>query len=109
MNRFGSIAVGDHNHDGTNDLVVGTPSDNLAHPNAGTTHVFHGPITAGSKPLLGAAKKFTGTVEGEMTGHFVAFGFVNDDNSEDLIIGAFSSNRAFNDAGAAYIVFGKTP
>lgn len=105
----GSIAVGDHNHDGTNDLVVGTPSDNLAHPNAGTTHVFHGPITAGSKPLLGAAKKFTGTVEGEMTGHFVAFGFVNDDNSEDLIIGAFSSNRAFNDAGAAYIVFGKTP
>jgi hypothetical protein len=108
-NEFGwSIAGGDFNHDGINDLLIGA-----AHytSNTGRSYIVWG--HNGTWPATINAADIGGTVggvviTGEAGGSVANAGDVNHDGKTDLIIGTYLADPpSIDDAGRAYIVFGK--
>jgi hypothetical protein len=101
---FGSsVASGDFNGDGYDDIVVGAPSDDAAGIISGSAYIYFGGPSVDSAPdivLKGAAflDYFGGSVADA--------GDVNSDGWHDVIVGAPQNNSAAPHAGRAYIFFG---
>ncbi|MFZ4410908.1 MAG: VCBS domain-containing protein, partial [Paracraurococcus sp.] len=100
--------IGDLNGDGRADVLVGAPGTG-----AGTAYVVFGKAsgTPVSLAAVGAGNggfKVTGEATGDAAGSAVAaIGDVNGDGRPDLLIGAPLNDQGGDQAGAAYVVFGK--
>ena len=108
----GSMAVGDVNHDGAPDVIMGaSAADPGRRTDAGESYVLFGPLGAGTFDLSSLADiTHNGIDPGDSSGVDVATGDLNGDGAEDLIIGAFHADAGGRtDAREVYVIFGSTP
>ncbi len=101
--------VGDMEHDGFDDLLVGAPYNDSRGSTAGSAYLVSG-TAVGIVDLGVAANRFRGVYTSgaaDQTGTSVAgAGDLNRDSWPDLIIGAPKNGRADDLPGAAYIIHG---
>jgi hypothetical protein len=112
--RFGfSLAAGDFNGDGYDDLAVGSPTEDInADVDAGVVIVMYG----SSSGLTGSGSQWIdqadvdGTVEeGDYFGHALVAGDFDGDGYADLAIGATGEDLGgFENAGCVNVVYGST-
>jgi hypothetical protein len=112
--RF-SLAQGDFNDDGIDDILVGAPKasgpDNVRN-NAGEAYVILGSSdVGGTVDIAQGQHDFTviGANAGDNLGFVVASGDVNGDGIDDILVGArfaSSSEGSLINAGEAYVIFG---
>jgi len=113
--RFGeSLAVGDFDDDGFDDLVVGIPGETVnGFPEAGAIHVFYG--YAGGLRLTGDqiftqnTPGITGSdaEEGDQFGFAFAVGDLDNDGIDDLAVGSpYEDVGGVVDAGMIWVLFG---
>ena len=107
--------AGDINGDGIDDFVVTSRSASTAEYGVGKTHVIFGQTGATRANIdLGSFAAADGfTIIGDMASDFSGLsvsnaGDVNGDGIDDLIISAPYNDAGGGNAGAAYVVFGKT-
>lgn len=110
--RF-SLASGDFNDDGRDDLLIGAPmGDGLdnSRENSGEAYVILGTDSPPSSIDLAqgdAALTVLGEASGNHLGFTVAAGDVNGDGTDDILVGArFASSDVRGGAGKAYVIFG---
>jgi hypothetical protein len=116
-----SIACGDIDGDGFDDIVMGAPygdSRNNQRWNAGEVYVIYG----ASRTELGTEINLESMVADltiwgaygdfpnspDLTGYSVAVGNVVGDNKQDIIIGAPGANPSETDAGIVWVISGKS-
>ncbi len=90
-----AVALGDANNDGFSDVLVGFPGEN-------TVRLYYGSAVLDTIPDL----TFVGPQSGERFGASVAFGDIDDDGFDDIIIGAPSNDTGATDAGMVYLYRG---
>ncbi len=103
-----SVAIGDWDGDGSNDVAIGLYLDDGAATNAGAVVVHDGPFTYGG-PAIDAVVAATGTLEGELAYDYAGLrlenaGDLDGDGSEDLLVAARQADGGAVDAGAVYVV-----
>lgn len=99
-----SVATGDLNGDGVDDLLVGAPNLDASALQSGAVYLIHSPVT-GTMSLSEADAKLVG-VRGSNAGCSVAAGDVDGDGLDDALIGAQDEQTSGTEAGAAYLVIG---
>jgi len=100
---FGSsLACGDLDGDGSDDLVVGAPGVSSS---AGRMHVFMGPFS-GSMSDADADMTRSGIGSGDETGAAVAVGDLDHDGYDDLVVSVPMEDSGGTSAGGVYIEFG---
>ncbi|MCZ6834670.1 MAG: FG-GAP-like repeat-containing protein, partial [Planctomycetota bacterium] len=102
--RFGwSIAAGDVNGDGVNDVIVGAPWDDSGANNGGRIFVYDGATGA-------SLWNKKGKIAGNQFGKALASGFdVNKDGRHDILVGAPFDDEGGRNAGAVFVLSGKGP
>lgn len=112
-----SLATGDLNGDGLDDLVIGAPYANTGIQDAGrdtgAVYIFFGKTALGGTLDL-AQQKPDITLYGERSydafGASVAIGDLNADGKNDLVIGApLADTASFRECGKVYALFGSFP
>lgn len=105
--------IADINSDGVADMIIGAPGDDDKTTDAGRVFVTLGHATGGGVETLGDASSVViidGVNAGDMAG--AAVGTIRDLNGDgrtDYLVGAPGmENGALTDAGAAFVLWGKT-
>lgn len=108
-----SLAVGDVNHDGVDDILAGAPNGDPANRNdAGTVHVIFGSSKFPTGAVLDLSSRLADvTVHGRYQfthlGSSLTVGDFNNDGVDDLIIGAPFASQSKVRAGETYVVYGR--
>lgn len=116
-----AVASGDFNKDGFDDILIGEPmADPNSKTNAGLAWIVFGSNSLGANedllrqnrspstiPIVGA-RGTSGNDAGDQLGYSVAAGDVNNDEYDDVIVGAPTGQRGSLrvNAGATYIIYG---
>ena len=99
MGLGASIALVDHDGDGTDDLLAGAPDDNVA-------YLFWGDLS-GTTSTTDAAVAVTGEGTGDLAGTSVVGIEDHDgDGIEDFAVGAIHNDDGAANAGAVYLAYG---
>jgi len=98
-------AAGDMNGDGQDDVLVGAPGHDGLHMDGGAVYLVHGPI-AGTLNLFSADASLTGGPGSSVGCSVSSAGDVDGDGNLDVLVGACGDHEAFQDAGAAILVYG---
>ena len=113
--RFGSsLVAGDFNNDGFDDLVIGSPYEDLGGTNqlvnAGMVTILYGSSSGlGSPSVLHQYSPGVGThgEVGDLFGFALATGDINGDSYADLVVGVPGEGVAKQErAGAAHVIYG---
>lgn len=102
--------VGDVDGDDFDDFIIGAFGNDDGENYAGKTYLFFGKAGgwAMDTSLSSADVSFTGVGNTEHTGRNVSgVGDVNNDGYDDFAIGAAGNDEVDEDAGKAYLIFGK--
>ncbi len=105
-------AVADLNGDGRAEILLGAPGNDLGGAEAGAAYLLYGKATTSTVNLanLGAGGfRIRGEAAGDGLGAAVGtVADLNGDGRAELLLGAAGNDAGGTDAGAAYVVFGKT-
>jgi hypothetical protein len=102
-----SLAAGDIDGDGIEDVIVGAPWENSYAYQAGAAYLLLGPVTGMVDLSLADAKLVGEDGSNPWAGESVATGDVDGDGVEDILIGApFGSVSGTSWWGVAYLVLG---
>ena len=112
--QFGlTLAVGDMDGDGADDLAVGAHLHDGSNTDAGAVYVFYGPLTESAIAAASADVKLLGDgmVPGDRFGSALACGDLDGDSFGDLVVSATrhdvpSGGGSMVDAGCVYIFNG---
>jgi hypothetical protein len=109
--RFGAtLAAGDHNGDGFDDLAVGVPYEDtsLLSPDAGIVHVVFGSptgFTSAIKYVQGEGDTPGASESGDRFGLRLTMGDFNGNGIDDLVVGVpYEDVGSDTDAGAVYVI-----
>jgi hypothetical protein len=100
-----SLAAGDVDGDGFEDVLVGAPGDDGGGLSAGAAYLVHGPVS-GSTDLGAADATFVGEAAGDDAGNAVATGDVDGDGAEDVVVAASEADSGSTGSGAVYVWLG---
>ena len=101
------VGIGDVNDDGIDDLAIGAFDDDDGGSGAGAVYVLYGPLANGNVSLTKANLKLTGTSVNDNVGRSITkAGDLNNDEIDDLAIGAIGDNDGSFGAGAVYVLYG---
>ena len=89
------VAMGDANADGIADVLVGSPGDD-------TVRLYYGAAVLDQTPNM----VFTGSQPGERFGAAVAFGDLDNDGADDILVGAPANDSGASGAGMVYVFLG---
>ncbi|MFA6028180.1 MAG: hypothetical protein WC752_04610 [Patescibacteria group bacterium] len=100
--------LGDVNGDGYDDFIIGASGYGAG--NKGAAYVIYGGSTRYTdlNPIANIARVIiTGKTDGDQAGYSVATaGDVNNDNYNDILIGAPGNDDGFTNSGAIYVIYG---
>ncbi len=109
-----SLASGDINGDGIEDVIIGARGGDNNGSNSGETYVVFGKTSTFSSSidisaLIDGSNGFVlnGVDNSDNSGDEVASGDVNGDGIGDVIIGAYNADPNGNSSGETYVVFGQ--
>jgi Ca2+-binding RTX toxin-like protein len=111
---FSVSGAGDVNGDGIADLIIGAPFSDAGGVNAGVAYVVYGRSGASDSLDLTMLSEDEGfAIIGDSSGDNAGFsvsgaGDFNNDGIADLIVGAYVNDIGGTNAGAAYVVYGRT-
>jgi VCBS repeat-containing protein len=107
---FSLSSVGDFNHDGYDDIIIGAYNNDAGGTDAGAAYVIYGSATASSTIYLSdiADGNHGFKIIGQAANNFAGFsvssaGDINGDGFDDMVIGA---SRNASSSGAAYVIYG---
>lgn len=101
-----SMATGDINGDGYDDLVIG--SHFSAETAAGKVYLIYGQSSQLASTTLSSSNIiFAGASTGDRAGTAVAIGDINADGYDDIVMGASKDDGSATNAGAIYIAYGQ--
>ena len=110
FSEFGtSLAVGDINGDGIDDLVVGAPKESSIDSQNGAVYIFYGYgglFVDGDLTANQADAVIIGTGLIDWFGYDVAVADVDGDGLDDIFASAPFADTAFSNAGAVYLIEG---
>jgi len=99
--------AGDVNGDGIDDMIVGARRDDDGGTDAGAAYIFYGGKLASSIDASAANVKLVGEDGSDDFGQSVSnAGDVNNDGTDDVIVGSRCNTEGGGCAGAAYIFYG---
>ncbi|GAB5409522.1 MAG: hypothetical protein BalsKO_18870 [Balneolaceae bacterium] len=109
-----SVAKGDVNGDGIEDLIIGSEGYFLNSVTSGIVHVVFGDSSGSgnNKSLMNVNGTdgflIVGENNGDVLGQSVSSGDINNDGIDDIIIGASGYDDEDSGIGATYVVYGKS-
>ncbi|MBN1335205.1 MAG: FG-GAP repeat protein [Deltaproteobacteria bacterium] len=100
-----SLAAGDVDGDGVDDVLVGAFGERTAGFRTGAAYIVLGPVS-GTLNLSVADAKLVGEEEGDEAGWSVSAGDVDGDGVDDVLVGAYREETGGSNAGAVYLMRG---
>lgn len=107
--RIGSsLAAGDVNGDGYDDILISTIYEDTGGENAGAIYLIYGAASLSNTVNVSqqAQAKFIGEDANDNAGKGLAAGDVNGDGYDDILIGASFADDGGGNSGVAYLIYG---